>query len=609
MGRSFGSAIELKPHATPANPPSGSVLLYFKTDGKLYKKTSAGVETEIGVTQAHTHVLTDLPEEWVKTSVRAATTANISLSGTQTIDTVALVAGDRVLVKDQASAAQNGIYIVAAGAWTRAADMAVGSQAGGATTKIEEGVQAGSAWTTTFKPALTVGTAAMAWYRILSTQDYPLLAGGTASAVQAVRGDDPRLSDTRTPTAHNHVLSDLPEAWIKMSVRISVNSATLSGLQTLDGVSLAAGDRVLVTTHTSPELSGIYVVSAGAWSRAPDADTSSKMSGATVNVDQGTRGGFQYMTDFKTTDTLGTTTVQWYLLLTSKQSALFGSGAELAATTEHSTTTPTPPATGIKIFARYRARRMAAMIGPQGLDVALQPALFSNRVGRLTAVSAATALVADGLTAALNYSNAPSTAGAVTSASFYASMARVRYASPASINGFAGFRMVPHLFLSSTANMGGFFWVLRFGQNAGNADGRGFAGLGSLNTGESNANPSTLLNRIGFGYNDVSTNWYFHSAGAGANASVTDLGANFPARTYATNFYEFRLFAPSGGGQSVFWSATRLNDNATVQGGPVTTNLPANGTLLGTHAWLNNGPTAAVVSSYDIQALYVETDN
>jgi hypothetical protein len=57
-----------------------------------------------------------------KEAVRVATTANITLSGLQTIDGVSLVAGDRVLVKDQTSAADNGIYVVAAGAWSRATD-------------------------------------------------------------------------------------------------------------------------------------------------------------------------------------------------------------------------------------------------------------------------------------------------------------------------------------------------------------------------------------------------------------------------------------------------------------------------------------------------------
>jgi hypothetical protein len=58
-----------------------------------------------------------------KNSVKAATNGNITLSGAQTVDGVALVAGDRVLVKNQTTASANGIYVVAAGAWTRSTDM------------------------------------------------------------------------------------------------------------------------------------------------------------------------------------------------------------------------------------------------------------------------------------------------------------------------------------------------------------------------------------------------------------------------------------------------------------------------------------------------------
>ena len=58
-----------------------------------------------------------------KNSVAAATTGDITLSGLQTIDGVAITAGARVLVKNQTAAADNGIYVAAEGAWTRAADM------------------------------------------------------------------------------------------------------------------------------------------------------------------------------------------------------------------------------------------------------------------------------------------------------------------------------------------------------------------------------------------------------------------------------------------------------------------------------------------------------
>ena len=58
----------------------------------------------------------------VKAPCRAATTANITLSGTQTIDGVAVVAGDRVLVKSQTAAIDNGIWVVGSGTWARATD-------------------------------------------------------------------------------------------------------------------------------------------------------------------------------------------------------------------------------------------------------------------------------------------------------------------------------------------------------------------------------------------------------------------------------------------------------------------------------------------------------
>ncbi|QHC88706.1 phage tail protein [Pseudomonas chlororaphis] len=57
-----------------------------------------------------------------KQSVRLATTANIALAGLQPVDGVALVAGDRVLVKNQTAAKDNGLYVAAAGVWARAVD-------------------------------------------------------------------------------------------------------------------------------------------------------------------------------------------------------------------------------------------------------------------------------------------------------------------------------------------------------------------------------------------------------------------------------------------------------------------------------------------------------
>lgn len=58
----------------------------------------------------------------IKVPVRVATTANITLSGLQTIDGVTVVADDRVLVKNQTTQSQNGIYVASSSTWQRALD-------------------------------------------------------------------------------------------------------------------------------------------------------------------------------------------------------------------------------------------------------------------------------------------------------------------------------------------------------------------------------------------------------------------------------------------------------------------------------------------------------
>jgi phage-related tail fiber protein len=100
----------------------------------------------------------------IKGSSRVATTgANITLSGLQTIDGVSLVAGNRVLVKDQANASENGIYVVSSGAWTRATDADTNAKvASGMYTFVSEGtVNHGYGWVLITPDPITLGTTAL----------------------------------------------------------------------------------------------------------------------------------------------------------------------------------------------------------------------------------------------------------------------------------------------------------------------------------------------------------------------------------------------------------------------------------------------------------------
>ena len=118
-----------------------------------------------GAQDAVTKAYVDLTVQGLepKQSVRAASTANIAtLSGPMTLDGVALVAGDRVLVKDQTTASQNGIYVVAAGAWARSADADVWGELVSAYVFVESGtVNADMGYLSTVDPGGALGTTAV----------------------------------------------------------------------------------------------------------------------------------------------------------------------------------------------------------------------------------------------------------------------------------------------------------------------------------------------------------------------------------------------------------------------------------------------------------------
>lgn len=100
-----------------------------------------------------------------KQSVRVTTTAAIALAGLQNIDGVALSAGDRVLVKDQAAAKDNGVYVAAAGAWSRASDAdVVAEMTPGVLISVEQGTaNADTVWMLVTDGPITLGTTGLSF--------------------------------------------------------------------------------------------------------------------------------------------------------------------------------------------------------------------------------------------------------------------------------------------------------------------------------------------------------------------------------------------------------------------------------------------------------------
>lgn len=113
-----------------------------------------------------------------KQPVRAASTTNITLSGTQTVDGVALIAGDRHAAMGQSTGANNGIYVVGTGAWVRATDADISSEIGGMAFFVQEGTANGNKqFVCTTDDPITLGTTALVFAQVAGGSAYSQGAG------------------------------------------------------------------------------------------------------------------------------------------------------------------------------------------------------------------------------------------------------------------------------------------------------------------------------------------------------------------------------------------------------------------------------------------------
>jgi hypothetical protein len=146
--------------------------------GPLYLVGTPTTSTEAVTKQYVDNLVTGLL--W-KTPAILATTGNISLSGVQTIDGVLANVGDRVLVKNQTTTLENGVYVVSSGAWGRATDFDGDPDTGevnGAAIFVKKGIaNADTAWTQTNEVA-TVGVDPMIFVLFSSSTNNSVLRTG-----------------------------------------------------------------------------------------------------------------------------------------------------------------------------------------------------------------------------------------------------------------------------------------------------------------------------------------------------------------------------------------------------------------------------------------------
>lgn len=162
------------------------------------------------IKDSFTSVLGDVTvTSWLSPCI-VATTANITLSGEQTIDGV-LTSTSRVLVKNQTTQSQNGIYVSAAGAWSRSTDADLAAELEGAAVGVTQGTtQQNTVWLQT-TDSITLGTSAIVWQQIgfgftsgltNSAANHELMkSNGTNAVSSAIFSEDGRLYGT---SLHNN---------------------------------------------------------------------------------------------------------------------------------------------------------------------------------------------------------------------------------------------------------------------------------------------------------------------------------------------------------------------------------------------------------------------
>lgn len=116
----------------------------------------------------------------LKLAARVVATSNLGLSGLAAVDGVTPVAGDRVLAAGQTTTSANGIYVAAAGAWSRANDAdQTGELAPGTIVSVREGTaNADTLWGIISDAAITVGTTAQTWGKLLAGSNGEIISAG-----------------------------------------------------------------------------------------------------------------------------------------------------------------------------------------------------------------------------------------------------------------------------------------------------------------------------------------------------------------------------------------------------------------------------------------------
>lgn len=231
-----------------------------------------------------------------KASCLAASTVNLTLSGTQTVDGVALVAADRILVKNQTATAENGLYLVASGSWTRTTDMDNWSEVPSSFVFIETGTtNYDTGWVCTANAGGTIGVTSMPWAQFSGAGTY------TAGTGLTLTGSAFSITNTAVTAAAYGAAATVPTftvdargqltAAADVSIAIAasaITSGTLGVARGGTGASTLTANYALLGNGTSapqmiaPSTSGNLLTSDGStWASTAPAGVTSFTAGTT----------------------------------------------------------------------------------------------------------------------------------------------------------------------------------------------------------------------------------------------------------------------------------------------------------------------------------------
>lgn len=269
------------------------------------------------------------------------------------------------------------------------------------------------------------------------------------------------------------------------------------------------------------------------------------------------------------------------------------------------TTIPAAPTTGLRTFARSRAGRILPhIIGPAGVDVALQPSFFGNTIYMW--------LPGTGTTLAINFANSFTARNAGTAAAqshptkastnAMTSLQRASFGTGTTATGSSGVQSAATVaWRGNAANLGGFFFHARFGVETHEAAMRYMIGLTATNAALT-ADPSTLANSIMLIKDAADTNWFIATRDATTlTKTATGLAVS------AGPILDFMLFCKPNDTKITARLVNAVDGTVYVDNVDISANLPVNTTFLYMHAQAMStvGTTAKILS---LNKMYLETD-